>query len=160
MKTPYRASVFLLALLLLTGSGLSGSGRAAERPPLQNDEIDAFMEKVLEQREISWDELYDYVFSETIRLDFGGIADIAAIESFEHEFTWFVRDGYLVRSPYRMNGVESSAEERAEYESDWLKDMQEGEHSTRIERDSFFEFEFEPGNYFFVGSSFHCFFRR
>ena len=108
------------------------------------------MEKVLEQREISWDELYDYVFIETMKLDFVGM-EIAAIESFEHEYTWFVRDGYLVRSPYRMNGVGVSAEEKAEYESEWLSDMQEGERSTRIERDSFFDFEFEPGNYFFAG---------
>jgi len=50
-----------------------------------------------------------------------------------------------------MNGVEVSAEDRAEYESDWLADMKDGEHSTRIERDSFFDFEFEPGNYFFAG---------
>lgn len=137
--------MFLLTLLLL-----SGSGRAAEGIPRQNNEIDAFMEKVLEQREISWDELYDYVFSETMKLDFAGM-DIAAIESFEHEFTWFVRDGYLLRSPYRMNGVEVSAEERTEYENDWLGDMEDGERSTRIERDSFFDFEFEPGNYFFAG---------
>ena len=108
------------------------------------------MERVLEQREIDWDELYDYVFSESIMLDFSGM-EIAAIESFEHEYIWFVRDGYLVRSPFRMNGVEVSAEERVEYESEWLADMQEGEHSTRIERDSFFDFEFEPGNYFFAG---------
>jgi hypothetical protein len=145
MRTTHRSFLFLLTLLFLCGSG-----SAAEQPTLQSDEIDVFMEQVLEQREISWDELYDYVFSETIKLDFAGM-EIAAIESFEHEYTWFVRDGYLVRSPYRMNGVEVSAKERAEYVSDWLGNMQEGERSTRIERDSFFDFEFEPGNYFFAG---------
>jgi len=145
MRKTHRSFLFLLTVLFLCGSGA-----AAAQPPLQNDEIDVFMEKVLEQREISWDELYDYVFIETMKLDFAGM-EIAAIESFEHEYTWFVRDGYLVRSPYRMNGVGVSAEEKAEYESEWLSDMQEGERSTRIERDSFFDFEFEPGNYFFAG---------
>jgi hypothetical protein len=141
-----RRSILSLLILLF----LCASGTAAARLPFQNTEIDAFMEQVLERREISWDELYDYVFRETMKLDFAGM-EIAAIESFEHEYTWFVRGGYLVRSPYRLNGVEVSAEEKAEYESDWLGDMQEGERSTRIERDSFFDFEFEPGNYFFAG---------
>jgi hypothetical protein len=133
-----------MALLLLTSSS------AVSAVPTQNSEIDDFMEKVLEKREINWSELYDYVFSETIKLDFAGM-EIAAIESFEHEYTWFVKDGYLVRSPYRLNGVEVSAEERAEYEQEWLDDMQEGGNDARIERDSFFGFEFEPGNYFFAG---------
>jgi hypothetical protein len=137
---------FLLAPLLLTGS----SGAARGLPSGQNSEIDDFMEKVLEKREINWDELYDYVFSETVKLDFTGM-EIAAIESFEHEYIWFVRDGYLVRSPYRLNGVEVSAEEKAEYENKWLADMREGGRDSRIERDSFFDFQFEPGNYFFAG---------
>ena len=145
MRTTHRSFVILLALLCLCGPGA-----ATDEPTFQTNEIDAFMEKVLEQREISWDELYDYVFSETMKLDFAGM-EIAAIESFEHEFIWFVRDGYLVRSPYRMNGVQVSAEERAEYESDWISGMRDGERSTRIERDSFFDFEYEPGNYFFAG---------
>lgn len=145
METTLRPLLFLLALLVLSGSGV-----AAEAPPFQLDEIDAFMERVLERREINWSELYDYVFSETIKLNFAGM-EIAAIESFEHEYTWFVRDGYLVRSPYRMNGVEVSADERAEYERKWLDDMKEGDRDERIDRDSFFDFEFEPGNYLFAG---------
>jgi hypothetical protein len=140
------AVILLLPSLLVAAS----SGAAPGTPAAQNTEIDDFMERVLETREINWDKLYDYVFSETIKLEFTGM-EIAAIESFEQEYIWFVRDGYLVRSPYRLNGVEVSAEERAEYEREWLADIREGDRSTQIERDSFFDFEFEPGNYFFAG---------
>jgi len=54
MRTTHRSFLFFLTLLFLCGSG-----SAAEQPTLQRDEIDVFMEQVLEQREISWDELYD-----------------------------------------------------------------------------------------------------
>ncbi len=77
------------------------------------------------------------------------------MESFERDYTWYVREGYLVRSPWKVDGVEVSDAEREEEELDWIEDVKQGEmvgeSRGRIERDSFFDFEFEPGNYFFAG---------
>lgn len=115
------------------------------------DEVDAFMARVLERREINWSKLYDYVFDEVERFEIQGTQEIAALQSYRHEFVWYVRDGYLVRSPKSVNGITVSQANRVEYEREWIDDIDKGERGTRVERDAFFDFEFEPGNYFFAG---------
>ncbi len=114
------------------------------------DDVDAFMEKVLEKREINWDQVYNYVFGEEEKLRIKGL-EIAALQSFEQEYTWYVRDGYLVRSPWKINGVEVDDETREKDELQWIEDVKNDEEETRIGRDSFFDFEFNPGNYLFAG---------
>jgi hypothetical protein len=114
------------------------------------DDVDAFMEKALARREINWQATYDYVFNEVEKLSLRG-AEIAALQSFEQEYTWYVRDGYLVRSPWSANGVEVGREEREAAELAWIADVERDESTARIQRDSFFDFEFEPGNYLFAG---------
>lgn len=118
--------------------------------PQPQDDIDAFMEQVLAKRELDWQATYDYVFNEVERLSIRG-DEIAALQSFEQEYTWYVRDGYLVRSPWSVNGVEVGTNEREEAELRWISDVQRDENNARIQRDSFFDFEFEPGNYLFAG---------
>ncbi len=114
------------------------------------DDVDAFMEKVLEKREINWDQVYDYVFGEVEKLRIRGV-EIAALQSFDQEYTRYVRDGYLVRSPWKINGVEVDDETREKEELKWIESVKDDDEETRIERDSFFDFEFEPGNYLFAG---------
>ena len=121
-----------------------------ELRPAIEDDIDAFMEKVLERREINWDGLYDYVFSEVESLRIKS-TEIAALQSLDLEYTWYVKEGYLVRSPFKVNGVDVSEEERESAEAEWIRDVDEDEEGARIVRDSFFDFEFEPGNYLFAG---------
>ena len=143
-----------VALAALVASGPRADGPTTLRQQQLDDDIDAFMKKVLERREINWGELYNYVFREAERLLIGGL-EIAALESFERDYTWYVRDGYLVRSPWKVDGIEVSDAEREEEELDWIENIKQGETIGeplgRIERDNFFDFEFEPGNYFFAG---------
>ena len=158
--------VTVLALVALSGAlshatALSDAPRllpnllrapAATTPPATalQDDVDAFMEKVLEKREINWDHVYNYVFGEVEKLRIRGV-EIAALQSFDQEYTWYVRDGYLVRSPWKINGVEVDDETREKEELEWIERVKDEEEETRIERDSFFNFEFEPGNYLFTG---------
>ena len=123
----------------------------AVAPPAPQDDVDAFMEEVLAKREINWQATYDYVFNEVERLRIRGGEEIAALQSFDQEYTWYVRDGFLVRSPWSVNGVEVDADEREAAELEWIADVQEDENNARIQRDNFFDFEFEPGNYLFAG---------
>ena len=122
-------------------------GSAAQEP---TGDLDSLMALVLANHSVDWDQLYDYVFDEVEALRFEGTG-IAAISSYEHEYTWYVRDGYLVRSPVRVNGVEIAEATRIEEEDDWLRRIRSGEPTERIERDSFFDFGFEPGSYYFAG---------
>ena len=131
-------------------------------------EIDAFMEKVLARRETNWIELQDYVLDEKESLDVRGPGGVV-LDGFHREFTWYVRDHVLVRSPVRYDGVTIGETERVEYERTWLRRVQRREEKRREEdpatttptgpftnsrslrREGFLRFEFDPGNYYFAG---------
>lgn len=150
-----------LSLSLLAGSGLPvtmadstpASPRAAPDSGafrLAQEDVDAFMQAVLAKRELNWEATYDYVFNELERFRISGV-EIAALQSFDQEYTWYVRDGYLVRSPWSVNGVEVDKDTREEAELEWIEKVKSDEEDERIRRDNFFDFNFEPGNYLFAG---------
>ena len=132
------------------------------------NEIDAFMEKVLARRETNWIELQDYVLDEKESLDVRGPGG-DVLEGALREFTWYVRDRTLVRSPVRYDGVTIGEAERAEYEQTWLRREQQREEKRReqdpetaartgpftnsqsLRREGFLRFEFDPSNYYFAG---------
>jgi hypothetical protein len=83
-------------------------------------DLDAFMEKVLARRDENWKKLQQYILDERARFDVRGPARIP-IWGDEREFTWYIRDGYFVRSPIRINGVEISERDRREYEDKFIR---------------------------------------
>ena len=107
------------------------------------------MAKVLEKREIDWDRLHNYVFREKEELELRGF-DSAPMESWRREYLWLVRDGYLVRSPVKANGVALSAEEQAKAEREWIESQKAKKHNA-LEREAFFGFKFQPGRYLLAG---------
>lgn len=113
-------------------------------------DIDEFMSKVMQNRRIDAERLRDYVFSEKEELDIKG-PRIAAIESFRREYVWFVRDGYLVRSPVKINGVKVSKEEQSAAEEEWIKREKKRTRGNSLDREAFFGFKFEFGRYLFAG---------
>ena len=64
----------------------------------END-IDAFMAKVLARRDVNWDQYYEYFGKERTELIVEGSLPGVPLMGFRKEFLWFVRDGYMVRSP-------------------------------------------------------------
>jgi hypothetical protein len=86
-------------------------------------DLDAFMARVLERRNESWRQLHDYILSERERFDLIGPGDRRLFGG-RREYTWFVRDGYLVRSPLRFDGVALDDKQRKDYEDKWLRDEQ------------------------------------
>ena len=83
-------------------------------------EIDTFMERVLQRRDENRTALHDYVLDERETFELTGPGR-TPLQGFSREFTWYVQDGYLVRSPVRFDGVAIGETERREYESDWLR---------------------------------------
>ena len=103
-----------LALLLLAVIPSPARGQA------QPNELDAFMEKVLAQRERNRITLQQYVLDERETFELLGPARLP-LHRQDREFTWYVRDGVHVRSPVRFAGVAVGEEERRQYEEDWLR---------------------------------------
>lgn len=105
---------------LAAGTPLASGQEAAPQPHTELNDLDAFMAKVLEKRNENWRTLHDYILSERETFEVTG-PEGAPLHALHREFHWFIRDGYLVRSPVRANGVALSAAERRKYEDRWLE---------------------------------------
>ena len=127
------------------------------------DDIDTFMAKALERRTANWITLHDYVLDERETLALEGAGSVN-LYGFDREFRWYIRDGFLIQSPVRYDGVAIDSQRRVEYEQEWLRDERQREDKARrgdkndespeprlISEAYFFDFTFEPGNYYFAG---------
>jgi surface antigen Omp85-like protein/surface antigen-like variable number repeat protein len=112
-------TVFVLVCLLGRPASLPAAQIAppASRPA-PNNELDAFMAKVLEKREINRQTLEQYVLDEVEQVDVLGPSRMPVYRQ-KREFTWYVRDGLHVRSPVRFDGVAVGERARTEYEEEW-----------------------------------------
>jgi hypothetical protein len=110
------ALVRLLALTAFVVPCALGVGGA----PLQDDEIDALMEKVLERRATNREDLYRYTVRDRETIDITGPGG-ERIESQIGEYTWYVREGYLVRSPDTLSGAKVGDKEREKAEKEFLE---------------------------------------
>src|SRR5260221_9838945 len=93
--------------------------------PAEND-LDAFMRQVVAKRDANWKKLQQYIFDERERLDVRGTQRLP-IWGERREYTWFVRDGFFIRSPVKINGVTIGEADRRKFEATYLKQAQERE---------------------------------
>src|SRR5262245_24004524 len=89
-------------------------------------DLDAFMREVLAHRDENWKKLQQYILDEREQIELRG-PNLLPIWGERHDYTWYIRDGFFVRSPIRFNGVEIGEEERRKYEAEFLRRMQERE---------------------------------
>jgi hypothetical protein len=89
-------------------------------------DLDALMARVLERRDDTWRKLHDYILSETETFSIDGPGGLP-LNGFRREYAWYVRDGFLIRSPLRFDGVAISEEDRRTYEANWLKEEEQRE---------------------------------
>jgi hypothetical protein len=139
-------------------------------------DLDLLMKQVLERRDDNWKKLREYVLDETERLEVHGPGRLP-IEGFRREYTWYLRDGLLVRSPLEYNGVKLDEADRRAYEERWLRQEEErqarqekrqdekGDDARRERRGRnlrgfeprliseayFLDLPYEPGNYYLAG---------
>lgn len=92
---------------------------AAAVPSAQSD-LDAFMKQVIERRDDNWKKLQQYVLDERESIDLRGPAGLP-LWGERRDFTWFIQDGYFVRSPLKVNGVAIGESDRRSYEAKFLK---------------------------------------
>jgi hypothetical protein len=138
------ALVFLAALMAGTSSALA-----------END-LDAFMSRVLSRRDENWKKLQQYVLEERETLRVRGPSGVP-IYGFEREYSWFARDGVFIRSPLRADGVIVPEDGRRRAEEEWLKREQRREPQQPspepqfVSAAYFLKFKFDPGQYALVG---------
>jgi hypothetical protein len=111
-----RLPILLLAVLS------SASLLAAPRLPVTvtQGSLDAFMKRVLEARDENWKKLQQYILDERMQISVRGPSGLP-IWGERREFTWFIREGYFIRSPLTVNGVKIGEEDRRKAEDGYLK---------------------------------------
>jgi hypothetical protein len=83
-------------------------------------DLDAFMRQVMARRDDNWKKLQQYVLDERETIDLRGPAH-ASLWGERRDYAWFVKDGFFVRSPVKVNGVTVGESDRRKYEDDYLK---------------------------------------
>ncbi len=86
-------------------------------------DLDAFMRQVLAERDQNWKKLQQYLLDERELIDVRGPGR-TPIWGERREYTWYIRDGFFVRSPVKFNGVAIAESERRKFEADYLKRQQ------------------------------------
>lgn len=87
-------------------------------------ELDRFMEQVLARRDDNWKKLQQYILDEQERIELRGPGGML-VWGQKREYTWYVREGYFVRSPVRFNGVAIGDPDRQKYEDRFLRRAKE-----------------------------------
>jgi hypothetical protein len=105
----------------------------AQTPAARDTDLDRFMAAVLARRDDNWKKLQQYILDERERVQVLGPGG-ARLYGLVHDYRWFVKDGYFVRSPLVANGVTVSEEERRRREAEWLRSEQRRERR-RVERE-------------------------
>lgn len=109
-------------------AGTQQSAVASQAAPAAD--VDAFMARVLERRDEAWRKLHDYVLDETERFNLTGPGTVP-LYGMKRDYTWFVKEGFLIRSPLQFDGVALNERERRDYENDWLERERQREIGTR-----------------------------
>jgi hypothetical protein len=114
--------VLTAALALVIAGLLTASVPLSSAPrdvPGQSD-LDAFMQKVVARRDENWKKLQQYVLDETEVVQVRGPSQLP-VWGDKREYTWFIKEGYFVRSPLKANGVTIQEDERRKYEERYLR---------------------------------------
>src|SRR6478672_11921300 len=104
-------------------ASLVGAALSIAAVPAEND-LDALMKQVVSRRDDNWKKLQQYVFDEREQLELRG-PNRVPVWGERREYTWYIRDGFFVRSPTKFNGVTIGEAERLKFEADFLRQAQE-----------------------------------
>ncbi len=89
-------------------------------------DLDAFMRQVVARRDDNWKKLQQYVLDEREAVELRG-PNRLTIWGERRDYTWFIRDGFFVRSPVKVNGATVGESDRRKAEAEYLKRQQERE---------------------------------
>jgi hypothetical protein len=115
------ASILFLCMFAMAPALPAQSTEPARAP---DNELDAFMAKVLARREVNRKTLQQYILDEVEQFEILGPGRWPLYRT-KRDYTWYVRDGMHVRSPVRVNGVGVEEDARRRYEERWARNERE-----------------------------------
>lgn len=96
------------------------AGTVVAVPRAAQSDLDTFMAAVLATRDDNWKKLQQYILDEREQVEVVGPAR-ARLWGDQRDYTWFIRDGFFVRSPVKANGAAVSEADRRKYEDEFLR---------------------------------------
>ena len=105
--------------MLLAAAGLV-VWSAQDRALGAQSDLDTFMREVMEHRDDNWKKLQQYILDEREQFDLRGPGGFP-LWGEHREFTWFIQDGFFVRSPLKVNGATIGEADRRKYEDNYLR---------------------------------------
>jgi hypothetical protein len=112
-----------ITAVVLIAVAFAGRPHTVATTPLGQTDLDAFMQQVLARRDDNWKKLQQYILDEREDIDVQGPARVSLWRE-QRDFTWYIRDGYFVRSPVKVNGVVIGDADRRKYEEEYLQRVQ------------------------------------
>lgn len=125
-----RTLLALLCLGFVANADLLSALSAPSAAPSAQSDLDAFMEKVLARRDDNWKKLQQYVLEEEEKFDLTGPGGFP-LWGMRREYTWFIREGFFVRSPVSADGVKLSEADRKKAEDQWLRRQRNREENEK-----------------------------
>ena len=107
-------------LLAAAARGLALTGWRPGAVPFAQTDLDAFMQQVLERRDANWKKLQQYVLDEREQIEMRGPSG-TPLWGERRDYTWYIRDGFFVRSPLKVNGAAVGESDRLKYEKEFLE---------------------------------------
>jgi hypothetical protein len=87
---------------------------------LAQTDLDAFMRDVVARRDDNWRKLQQYILEERQELILNGPGSVR-LWGEQRDYSWFIRDGYFVRSPVKVDGAVVSEADRRKAEDEYLR---------------------------------------
>jgi len=91
---------------------------AATRASAQTD-LDAFMKDVVARRDDNWKKLQQYVLDEREEIALNGPGGLR-LWGEQKDYTWFLREGFFIKSPLRANGAAVGEADRRKFEDQYM----------------------------------------
>jgi hypothetical protein len=101
---------------------LAGAAALSPRLNAQTD-LDAFMRAVVIRRDDNWKKLQQYILDERQEMILNGPGN-SRLWGEQRDYTWFVRDGFFVRSPVKVDGATVGEGDRRRAEDQYLRRTQ------------------------------------
>lgn len=122
---PTKPLIVLFAALTCVASVVAG-------PDLAQSDLDTFMKAVMARRDENWKKLQQYILDEREVVQILGPGRIP-VWGEAREYSWYIREGFFVRSPVKVNGVEVPEGDRVKYETEYFERARRREERERAE---------------------------
>lgn len=126
MPAPLRTAIRTRRRLVAAAAATVGLAIALGSAPLAQTDLDAFMQQVVERRDSNWKKLQQYVLDEREQVEMRGPSG-ALLWGERRDYTWYIRDGFFIRSPLKVNGAPVGEPDRQKYEQEFLAREQKRE---------------------------------